>query len=475
MGRVLPGVLNLVALALYTRLLSPADFGRYMLVIAGVVASNVVAFYWLRVAAVRQLPDDELRRSKYVGALYATYVRVALLVIVTAGLMAWMGPPSLRSMITLGALVLLSQSWFELNLDLQLASLNAGAYAALAISRAALGVGLGAFLATRGYGPTGVLLGAAVGYAIPAVPASLANWHLGMVLNPDTETVRHIMRFGLPLAAAVSVGLFSNGIDRFLLGGLAGTEAVGQYGAAADLTFQTSMALMMVVSLSALPLAARALEADGPSASARQLERQGVILVAIGLPACAGLAVLAPLIAATLLGDSFRHAAGRLIPVIAIGTLFAGVRMFFFDIGLQVANATKRQFYISLVGAILSLALNLWLIPTLGVTGAAYAMLTTFLATCVMSGFLVQRALPVVVPVRQWLRALVAAAIMVAILIPLRAVPPSVSSLAVVVLVGFLVYAGTAVALDVGGGKSKAFRLISRLRHPRSRGDQDAA
>jgi len=56
LGRGLAGVLSFLTIPIYTRLLSPYDYGRYTLVVAGVNLFNVVLFQWIRIALLRFLP-----------------------------------------------------------------------------------------------------------------------------------------------------------------------------------------------------------------------------------------------------------------------------------------------------------------------------------------------------------------------------------------------------------------------------------
>src|SRR5687768_6700536 len=55
LARGLPGVLAFLAIPLFSRLLAPADYGRYAVVIGAVCLINALLFQWLRLALVRYL------------------------------------------------------------------------------------------------------------------------------------------------------------------------------------------------------------------------------------------------------------------------------------------------------------------------------------------------------------------------------------------------------------------------------------
>ena len=55
-GRSLPGLVNFLAIALFTRLIGPTDFGRYVLIVATAGFVNVSLFWWLRLSMSRFVP-----------------------------------------------------------------------------------------------------------------------------------------------------------------------------------------------------------------------------------------------------------------------------------------------------------------------------------------------------------------------------------------------------------------------------------
>src|SRR6266550_8891404 len=84
LARGLPGIVAFLAIPLFSRLLEPADYGRYALVLASVGLLNALLFQWLRLSLVRYLPafkDDPAR-------LKSTLVSATLLLVVALGALA---------------------------------------------------------------------------------------------------------------------------------------------------------------------------------------------------------------------------------------------------------------------------------------------------------------------------------------------------------------------------------------------------
>src|SRR5438874_6248258 len=84
LARGLPGIVAFLAIPLFSRLLEPADYGRYALVLASVGLLNALLFQWLRLSLVRYLPafkDDPAR-------LKSTLVTATLILIAALGALA---------------------------------------------------------------------------------------------------------------------------------------------------------------------------------------------------------------------------------------------------------------------------------------------------------------------------------------------------------------------------------------------------
>ena len=65
-GRILPAAVGFGAIALYTRLLDPASFGAYALLLSTSFLVGMVAYSWLRVASLRMMASvgDDVSKAK---------------------------------------------------------------------------------------------------------------------------------------------------------------------------------------------------------------------------------------------------------------------------------------------------------------------------------------------------------------------------------------------------------------------------
>src|SRR5208282_4752228 len=103
------------------------------------------------------------------------------------------------------------------------------------------------------------------------------------------------------------------------------------YGWATPALRPTKPAIPRVAGRPTLLSRGKVLERQGREAARIQAGRNGVALLAVALPACAGLALTADYIAASLVGPAFRPGVAALIPIMSLAALARGVRAHFID------------------------------------------------------------------------------------------------------------------------------------------------
>lgn len=79
LSKGVPGIINFVAIALYTRLLSPSEYGEYALVIAAVTFVNTTLFHWLRLGLLRYNPKYEgNQKAMFISSITATFISMTI-------------------------------------------------------------------------------------------------------------------------------------------------------------------------------------------------------------------------------------------------------------------------------------------------------------------------------------------------------------------------------------------------------------
>lgn len=438
LARGVPGLVNFMAIAVYTRLLEPAAYGEYSLVLASVALLDSLLIQWLRLGLLRFLPQ-----AADPGHLLGTVRNIWLLLAaaftgLTIGAV-WLPVPA--GLLLGGLLLLLAQGWFELNLELRRSRLEPGRYGRLALLRALLSLGLGALLAWR-FGAAGLLSGLAAGTMLSyLLLREGAAWRQadGWLVT-DRELVTRLLRYGLPLAVTLALSFIVNSSDRFLIGWYLGTDAAGLYAAGYDLAQFSITMLLTVVNLAAYPLTVRALEQAGADAARQRLHDTLLLLLSVGLPAVSGLALLAGPVATVVVAPEFSSAAAQIIPWIAVAALLAGIKAYFVDVGFQLQGDTRLQARVMLIAAGLNIVLNIVLIPRLGLLGAVWSTLLVYVVALLLSLVMVRRSFRLPGLTTDLLKPVLATALMAGLLLLLPA-PDGVLSLVLVITAAAGLYA----------------------------------
>lgn len=400
LARGLPGLVSFAALIIYTRLLSPDDYGRYALVIAGVSVAGVLVFQWQRLVLARWLMMREDEPQRFLGEMLHMFVLLALAA-GAVGFMVTLGMPDpvWRRLAAWGLAVFVAQGWFELNLTLASVQFAPARYGWILGAKAVFAAAFGIALAWFGLGADAPLLGLLLGCLLSVTLFGRGPWRGARPVRPERRQLREQLRYGLPLVVTFALGWIIVSSDRLLIGWLLDVEAAGQYAVGYDLA-QSSLGILTVVHVAAYPLAVRAVETHGPTGGRVQLAQNGELLAGLALAAAAGLAVLAPHVAAVVVGDEFRQATARLLPWVALAAALGGVKAFHFDLAFHLGRDTRGLVACGAAAAVANVGLNLLWIPRFGIDGAAYASVAAFVLGAGMSVWLGRRvfAMPPAIP-----------------------------------------------------------------------------
>jgi O-antigen/teichoic acid export membrane protein len=461
LARGLPGIINLLAISLYTRLYAPQSYGQYALIMAGAGLGNVILFQWLRLGLLRFLAAWQEQKEIFLSTVLAGFVGLAIL---AGGLglivISFLTDPVLRGLIVLGVLLLWVEAFFELNQELARTQFSPRRYGFLAMTKAVVALVVVGCLGYLGWGAAGLVLGIMSGFLVPVVLVFRRNWGGARWDLVDRRIFRQLLTYGLPLTATFALGFVVAAFDRFFLGWMRDAAEAGLYAVGYDLAKQSIGMLMMTVNLAAYPLAVRALETQGVDAAQGQLRQNMTLLLTIALPSSAGMALLAPNISLVFLGPAFRSTAAELIPWIALAALLAGTKSYYLDLSFQLGRATVGQIWVALGAAVVNLILNFWLIPRHGALGAAWATLAAYATAFLLSWQLGRRIFPLPMPGREAGKLALATAGMALVLLPLRHLEGA-PFLLLQVAAGGLVFGLLLVAFDILGARGR-LALLAR-------------
>ncbi|WP_428490454.1 oligosaccharide flippase family protein [Rhodopila sp.] len=459
-SNVIPALVSVVMVYAYTRLLSPAAFGGYSYVFSAVLILQTSMFYALPIAVMRFYPAAAIadRQDGLLKEAYSVFYLMGLAVAaicVAAGLLIDL-PADYRIAAWLALPLLLFRSLVQLNQSVNRSANQMRRFNTIECMHALLGLGLGlAAMSVLGRGAEAII----VGLLIAAVLCSSID--LRLLASPirraagtldKTELVR-LVAYAWPLVAVAATAVILQSSDRFLIGSLAGTSALGIYAVAYNLVERPTTLICSSISTATFPLVVQVLENQGLEAARLQNGRNGIALLVVTLPACVGLALTADYIAASLVGPAFRTGVVALMPIMSFTALARGLRSHFIDHAFHLSGRPLQMLWTYLPATVVNIALNLLIVPRYGMFGAAWTALLCQAGTVVGGWFLGTSLFPVWLPIGQVVRCLLAVVPMAAVLTWMR-FPLNWFGLFEAILLGGAVYLVTAITLDVGDVRS---------------------
>jgi O-antigen/teichoic acid export membrane protein len=457
-GDIVAKGLALITLPLYTRHLSPAEYGAAESLLTAVILSSILLRVGIGEAFIRFYFDDEdparrdrIARSATAAVAWTTTVGSLLVVAFSSEvsrLLLGVHDPELIDCAALGL-------WAFTNLEMAYAQLRvderkrtyvfaSGANVAMTVTFTVL------LVVVAGDGARGLLLG---NFGASAVVVLGLWWVLRrrFSLRARTADLRAMLRFGLPTVPADASVYALQVVDRFYLFRSYSHGAAGRYSVAVKLATVVFVAVRGFQY--AWPPLAYSIESDEEAGRLYSLVTTYYAL-ATGVVVC-GVALLARWMVRLLAAERF-FGAYRALPWLALGWALYGLFLVFVVITGR-ARVTSRNFPAAAVGLAINVTLLLTLVPRsgadLGIAGAGIALCGAYAGMLVVMYLLTRTLFKVGF---EWRRLAQLAAILVGVAVSGELLLPTRGLAGVVLRVGWL-------ALVPG------LLLLTRFFHPHER------
>ncbi|WP_051906684.1 oligosaccharide flippase family protein [Methylomarinum vadi] len=373
--------LSFILIPLYTRVLTPADYGALdlLLVFASFVNITVALEVSQGLARYYRTQSNDNIRIAYASSgfwftlvCYTTFSLVALNFSESLSEMV-MGKEGLRREFQIGVLYIWANGIFYLIQNQFRWELRSKQYAIVSLFMTFCTAGMAVYL-TYGmvWGLRGLLLGMVFGTLVGTV---IGLWFLRHTFRFcfDLMRLKEMLIFSSPLVLSGIAVIVSSYIDRIMINHFLSVHEVGIYGIGFRLA---AIVGLFIAGFQAafVPLVYNNYKnPDTPNQMARIFR----VFVALCLFAFLMLSVFAQDILIVLTTPEY-YAASILVPFLVPGILLS--QMYFFAAGIGIAKKSHYLIWINLIGAIINSLLNWLLIPYMGVLGAAVATLIGYLS-----------------------------------------------------------------------------------------------
>ena len=413
-GGLVSRVIAVLLLPVYTRYLTPTDYGQIETLLALTTVMGLILRAGITSAFFRfyfDVDDDAGRLRVLRTSFWFTMGGGTLGLLV---LLALAGPVSSLLFGTQDAADLVRASgvalWATVNYE-QLTALfrveeRSVAFVSASLANVFLTIGLTLLLVVvLEKGPLGVIVGNFSGTLI--VYLALLGYRRDQLgLQFDRGLLREMNRFGLPLVPTALFLWTTNFSDRFFLVWLADVAEAGLY--SVGVRVASAMVLLLTAFRMAWPAFAYSIrdEREARRTYAFVLTYLTVVTAWVAL----GLTLLSPWLVDLLAAAQFAESS-RVVGPLAFSTV-AYAAYVVVAIGVGRARRTTFNWVVTGAGAVVNLVLNLALIPSYGMMGAAIATVAAYTTMAIAMAWWSQRIYPVPY---QWRRVATAALAAVAL------------------------------------------------------------
>ena len=452
--------------AILTRFLSDAEYGRYALVYTAMTLVQYLTLTWVEAAAARFYGDAAEKNDK--PNHFATLLQASLWCSVGFGVLCviiitlWPGDDALK--ITLAAAFggVLMRTIIKIALETRRMAQEATRFALVDTLHTLLGFGLAVVcVVLLGMGPEGAFLGLAIASLIVLVIEGPALFLAARGGRPDPARTQAYVAYGAPLAAGLILNLALTSGDRFVIGAVLDEAAVGAYSAGYQVGARILDIIFVWGSTAITPLLVAAYERGGAKAVI-PIARDGYTLrLGIGAPAAVGIALLAHPICTVLIGESLRDRAADIVPWIALAALMAGMCDYFSEAFMLTKKALERAL-LMLVPAVLNIAINITLLPRIGLMGAVIATVAAYGVGMVLLAIVGRRHIALPIPVWETGKIALACAVMAAVVLTTPKFGGALE-IGVKAILGAITYGCMALLLNLANIRYKVTALLARL------------
>jgi|SRR5579864_87816 len=404
-GRVGLMLLGFLSFPVFTRVFSVSDYGAMSLVLKVLLLLTVLGKFGLqnsvqRFYAEEGASDNEAVSRRYYstlffGALLTGAVFAALFVAGVGFAPASLVETKLKHLLLLVAVLIVVRSLQPTLIGFLRAEGKTKTYNAVEIAVKAATVLLACTLLLLWRRNLNVFFGSTI--AVEVVGVLGLAWYLrGRDLihwrAVDWSYLRKAAVFAFPLIGYELASVVLDSGDRLLVQHYMGSEPLGYYSAAYNVSTYVEEALMVPINLALFPIYMKLWVEKGKQETQAFLSRSlnGFLALAAGVT-CVVLLISRDVI--VVLASSKFQDAYRLLPVLVIGLLIYAIHIFL-NAALLIYKKTATMTRLVVYACVVNILLNMVLIPRIGLQGAAIATLVSYLVLVLLMGAVSFRLLP---------------------------------------------------------------------------------
>jgi len=460
-GQIIPGLVSLISISIFTRLAEPSAYGQYAVVLGIAMSVSAITFAWVRVGFLRFSSRGGGRRKLFLGMgirLLGTLGLALMLLAILADIIFGSFSFIYNEAIVLCAFAL---AFNEFLLTFLQTKLLVSRNIVVNVCRALSFLAITSFLLSRNLEVYAFVWGFTVSHFVAASVTLSFHWREILSGRASMTAGKTLLKFGWPTSVKGSISVIAQYADRFFILTMINATAAGVYAVAFDLTRQTLFLLINAIAMAGIPLIMKLVDQTDKTAAHLQIQKYAVVLIGISVPAFLGLCFVGENVISLIVGAEFREDAHLLVIFAGAATLLQGIRVFLTDLVFEIVKKPSRQLPVAVIVVCVSILANLILIPPFGVIGAGTAAVLSTGSALIVSSVLGRRLFRLSLPIGELAKVALACALMAMALFLVRDLT-GIAGLVIQVALGASVYGTAACALDVAGLRQGLWAMTLR-------------
>lgn len=237
-----------------------------------------------------------------------------------------------------------------------------------------------------GMGISGVIIGLLISYLITEfIMLMIIIRYVGFnrPTLKDFTKIKDYLHFDIPYIPYNISGWITNLSDRFIISAMLGITAVGIYSASYSLGSLIS-SIIFPINVILIPALSDLYDQNQLKEVKSLLEISLKYYLLLAIPAAVGLSILAEPVMVILTTKEIAQASTYIVPIIAVGMVIFGSQAIINQPN-NLVKKTKIVGIASIIGAILNLSLNIYLIPIWGIVAAAITTLLSYVVVTLLT------------------------------------------------------------------------------------------
>lgn len=395
MGSIIGKIVGFCMIPVYTRYLTPADYGTLELLELSVTLLGAILILWMNAAIMRQYYeyDDQNDRNEVITTMLAFAILIGTGVAFVAAMYAKNISQLLLKSPKYPVYIYLTSGMFFMSCintvwwNYLRARKRSSFAVTLEIIQISTGLCLNIYLVVvRHVGVIGILSSNVIGGALIAIIVTVRS--VGdLKVRVSLQKLKSIISFGYPLVFPAMAAFAVNFSDRFFLQRYNTVANVGIYSLGYKFGFMLSyLVIQPFDTIWGARMYEIGAEGEPQYLFSRIFSYYALAVVVAGL----GLSLVIREVISFIAAPAFRDAY-KVVPIVCLAYVFQAFQRYFLT-GMYLEKKTGRFGVIGVISGVITLALNYILIPQYGIMGAAWATAISFFALTALVYVFSQRA-----------------------------------------------------------------------------------